>query len=309
MRFFVLGAVVAQVGEERILLGRRQERCLIGLLLLDCNRLVPAERLADLLWDGCPPAGARAAMLRLMTFYVQAVSRASAIATANAKLAAEQAGPDVPLPALPDPTSAMAWLDDELPNIVAVVKHAADHGPYAPTWQISRCLTHYFWIRRSLPPWRAINEAALAAAHKADQPDAIAHSLNALAVTTWTTSDLRRARSLFEEALALNGRLGREAAQASNHTNLGSLCRQTGQLTAALAHTKTAIRLGRRHARPLTVANALLCLGSLHRDLGALFSATKTVSQALTAYRDLGSTDGQVSSLNELASIRCELGH
>jgi tetratricopeptide (TPR) repeat protein len=246
---------------------------------------------------------------RLMTFYVQAVVHASAIATANANGTAEQREPDVPLPVLPDPTAAMAWLDSELPNIVAIVQHAADHGPRAPAWEISRRLTHYFWIRRSVPEWRAINEAALAAARAADQPEAVAAVLNALAVTTWTTNDLNRARSLFEEALTLNGRLGREAGQASNHTNLGSLCRQTGQLAAAFAHTRTAIQLGRRLNRALTVANALLNLGNLRRDFGALYEASRTVDRALDAYRTLGSTDGQVSSLNLLATIRCELGH
>ena len=246
---------------------------------------------------------------RLTTFYVQAVVHASAIATANFNVTAEQREPDVPLPVLPDPTAAMAWLDSELPNIVAIVQHAADHGPRAPAWEISRRLTHYFWIRRSVPEWRAINEAALAAARAADQPEAVASILNALAVTTWTTNDLNRARSLFEEALALNGRLGREAGQASNHTNLGGLCRQTGQLAAAFAHTRTAIQLGRRLNRPLTVANALLNLGNLHRDFGALYEASRAVDRALDAYRTLGSTDGQVSSLNLLASIRCELGH
>ena len=139
--------------------------------------------------------------------------------------------------------------------------------------------------------------------------DVVAPMLNALAVTIWTTNDLDRTRSLLEEALALNLRSGREAAQASNHTNLGSLCRQTGQLGAAFAHTRTAVRLGRRHDRPLTVANALLNLACLHHDLGVLYEASRTVDRALTTYRTLGSTDGQITSLNVLAEIRCELGH
>lgn len=255
------------------------------------------------------PAGDDGALRRLMSFYVQAVVHASAIATANANVAVEQLEPGVPLPVLPDPAAAMAWLDSELPNIVAMVRHAADHGPHAPAWEIGRSLTHYFWIRRRLAEWRAINEAALAAAHTAHRSDAVAQALNALAVTTWTTNDLNRARSLFEEALVLNGQLGGEAAQASNHINLGSLCRQTGQLRASLAHTQTAIRLGRRHHRPLTVANALLNLSSLHLDFGDLYAASKTADQALAAYRTLGSTDGQISSLNVLAGIQCDLGH
>lgn len=38
---------------------RRQERCLLAILLLDADRIVPVSRLADLLWDGQPPESAR----------------------------------------------------------------------------------------------------------------------------------------------------------------------------------------------------------------------------------------------------------
>ncbi|HVC73884.1 MAG TPA: BTAD domain-containing putative transcriptional regulator, partial [Mycobacteriales bacterium] len=108
------------------------------------------------------------ALRRLMTFYVGAVTHATATATANEIVTPEQPEPAVALPALSDPHAAMAWLDGELPNIAAVVRFAAEHGPPEPAWQISRRLTHYFWIRRTLPEWRAINEAALAAARAAD---------------------------------------------------------------------------------------------------------------------------------------------
>jgi tetratricopeptide (TPR) repeat protein len=270
-------------------------------------------RLHDLVRDFAAEQDASAdddsAISRLTTFYVHAVANASVSATANEIVSPEPNKQQVSRQVVLDPHAAMAWLDSELPNIVTVVQHAADHGPGEAAWEISRRLTHYFWIRRSRPEWQAINEAALAAARNAGRPEAVASVLNALAVTTWTTNDLDWTRKLFEEALALNGKLGREAAQASNHTNLGALYRQTGHLREALIHTRTAIRLGRRHNRPLTVANALLHLGSLDRDFGALYEASRTVSKALVAYRTLGSTDGQVSSLNALAGIRCELGH
>lgn len=41
---------------------RRQERCLLGVLLLDLGHRVPTDRLIDLLWNGCPPVSARGAV-------------------------------------------------------------------------------------------------------------------------------------------------------------------------------------------------------------------------------------------------------
>ncbi|GIH07220.1 SARP family transcriptional regulator [Rhizocola hellebori] len=54
-------------GDSRLELGRRKERCLLGLLLLEAGRVVPRERLFELLWDGRPPASARAALHTYVT--------------------------------------------------------------------------------------------------------------------------------------------------------------------------------------------------------------------------------------------------
>jgi DNA-binding SARP family transcriptional activator/tetratricopeptide (TPR) repeat protein len=43
-------------------LARRQERCLLAILLLDPGRVISVERLAELLWDGDPPDHARRAL-------------------------------------------------------------------------------------------------------------------------------------------------------------------------------------------------------------------------------------------------------
>lgn len=59
MPFQVLGDVRAVHSGEAIRLGRRQERCLLGILLIESGRAVPVARLADLLWDGQPPSGHR----------------------------------------------------------------------------------------------------------------------------------------------------------------------------------------------------------------------------------------------------------
>ncbi|WP_283134502.1 AfsR/SARP family transcriptional regulator [Rhizohabitans arisaemae] len=56
--FRLLGPVEVWRGDSRIMLGRRAQRCLLGLLLLDTGRVVPVNRLLELLWDD-PPDNAR----------------------------------------------------------------------------------------------------------------------------------------------------------------------------------------------------------------------------------------------------------
>jgi DNA-binding SARP family transcriptional activator/tetratricopeptide (TPR) repeat protein len=61
-RFLLLGPVEARHPHRRLPLGRRRERALLAVLLLEANRVVPAGRLVDLLWDGSPPSSARASL-------------------------------------------------------------------------------------------------------------------------------------------------------------------------------------------------------------------------------------------------------
>jgi DNA-binding SARP family transcriptional activator/tetratricopeptide (TPR) repeat protein len=85
VEFQVLGAVAAWHGAVQLDLGRRQERCLLGLLLLEAGRVVPAERLVDLLWRDTPPATGRRTVHtyvarlrgRLAPFGVRIVTRGS----------------------------------------------------------------------------------------------------------------------------------------------------------------------------------------------------------------------------------------
>ncbi|MYS91310.1 MULTISPECIES: BTAD domain-containing putative transcriptional regulator [Streptomyces] len=61
MEFQLLGPFAARHEGRQVLLGsRRQERCLLAVLLLHAGRAVTTDRLIDLLWDGEPPDAARA---------------------------------------------------------------------------------------------------------------------------------------------------------------------------------------------------------------------------------------------------------
>ncbi|MET8909287.1 BTAD domain-containing putative transcriptional regulator [Micromonospora sp. NPDC004551] len=60
MEFRLLGPFEARHQGRPVEVGsRRQERCLLGVLLLDTGRVVRTERLIDLLWNGRPPASPR----------------------------------------------------------------------------------------------------------------------------------------------------------------------------------------------------------------------------------------------------------
>ncbi|GIH03515.1 SARP family transcriptional regulator [Rhizocola hellebori] len=62
MEFELLGPVRIVHNGQEVELRRRQERCLLCILLLENNHLVPDFRLLDLLWQGNPPQSGRATL-------------------------------------------------------------------------------------------------------------------------------------------------------------------------------------------------------------------------------------------------------
>jgi DNA-binding SARP family transcriptional activator len=62
VEFRLLGRFEIEHAGRLIAVGRRAQRCLLGVLLLEANAAVPVERLIELLWDSDPPAGARGAI-------------------------------------------------------------------------------------------------------------------------------------------------------------------------------------------------------------------------------------------------------
>ncbi|HUR24171.1 MAG TPA: BTAD domain-containing putative transcriptional regulator [Acidimicrobiales bacterium] len=55
MEFRILGSLEAYCDGEPVDLGRRKQRALLALLLLDADRVLSASALMDLLWEGHPP--------------------------------------------------------------------------------------------------------------------------------------------------------------------------------------------------------------------------------------------------------------
>jgi len=99
MRFQVLGPVEVHAGDGRVLsLVRRQERCLLGILLLEAGRVVPVERLCDLLWRDGPPERARQ-FLRSMASRIRALLADAGAAEPAATLVSDRVGYRLVVPA------------------------------------------------------------------------------------------------------------------------------------------------------------------------------------------------------------------
>ena len=62
MDFGLLGPLTVSDGARPVAVSAPRQRVLLATLLLNAGRVVGVDTLAELLWDGLPPAGARGAM-------------------------------------------------------------------------------------------------------------------------------------------------------------------------------------------------------------------------------------------------------
>ncbi len=59
MEFRLLGPLQISADGHEVAIGAERLRAVLAILLLDANRVVPTDRIADCLWDGEPPDGSR----------------------------------------------------------------------------------------------------------------------------------------------------------------------------------------------------------------------------------------------------------
>ena len=70
------------------------------------------------------------------------------------------------------PTQAMTWLETERRNLLAAMRHAAQHGPRPVAWLLADALRGYFALAHRTADWRAAAQCALDAAEADSDRDA-----------------------------------------------------------------------------------------------------------------------------------------
>jgi tetratricopeptide (TPR) repeat protein len=307
--------------------------------LHDLLRLYAVERVAV---DG--PAERAAATGRLLDWYLY-----------GADAAARTLYPErqrLPVPASPRAefgtgTEALAWLDRELPGLVAATRLAATQPATRTTaWLLADSLRGYFWRRMCTVEWLAVAEAGVDAARSASDPvgEAAAelcladlHRLGGrygVAIGHYTRA-AARARSggwqVGERILLTNlgtaylwlGRLPqaadcwRQGLDIATRTgdpgaamlgNLGLVYWLQGELDRAAEHHAQALALHREIGSPQNEAVNLANLGEAYHLLGELRAAGEHLVQALALHREVGDRGAEAESLRILAGVQLDLG-
>ena len=219
---------------------------------------------------------------------------------------------------------ALAWLDAELPALVAIVMHTADAADPAPSWRITDQLRGYYLVRRQADGWLPAAEAGLAAATRAGDDIARTAMLISRGQALWAVGRDEEAMAdcLAGERLARTTGWTTAAAYLAHHIGWlyleqGNLADADGWLHRALASTDD--ELGHVRAVAFNGLGVLrLCQGDL-KDAATLLTSAIEINDATgretsalanrgnlaSALRQLGDEEGAAALLTEvLAAYR-----
>ncbi|MPZ28399.1 MAG: tetratricopeptide repeat protein, partial [Micromonosporaceae bacterium] len=242
-----------------------------------------------------------AALQRLYDYYLHTTDRAAVVLHPQMLRLPKPAGP-APVAALTDRADALAWIDAERANLVAVIVHTANHGPPETAWLLADALRGYYLWRTLTVDWRTAAGAALAAADAAGDENAQAAAHWSLAGLGWRQNDYPRAITHAERALVLTQRTGWLAGQATALGNLGALYLESGQLEVARTHLTNALAVHEQTGRPPspTVPSNLALT---YLQAGQLARAAEHAERALAFNLEVGSRNLEAVSLGVLGEV------
>ncbi|MGI5501787.1 BTAD domain-containing putative transcriptional regulator [Lentzea sp. CA-135723] len=224
------------------------------------------------------PSEQQASWNALLNHYQRGVERcAELLYPGIVRLASSAAGP---APRISGSAEALAWLDAERPNLIAAIRHAAEHGPAVMAWQLADALRGYLWIGQHVGEWLATAHHGLQAAQESGHRPAEAAMHANLGTLYLRLGEYARSVEHHDHAVALYRELGDEDAEAGVLNNLSLVHRRSGDLTAAREVLLRCTEMLRSSSAD-TVSTSLYNLGQLSVELGEIDGAVDHFSQAL----------------------------
>lgn len=292
----------------------------------------------------------RAALDRLLDHYAEAAAAATVTAYPRERPpGARTAASGRPIPPLRGLAPAVAWLDEQLPNLVAAARHAAEHDWHAHTLRLGRILHRHLATRGQYRDAELIHGRALAAARAlADRPGEV-EMLNRLGEIhrlqrrhELAGGDFTRALGLarasgdaageqealmglgdtarllgrpgpaadaYDRVLAIARRRGDRTGELRTRYGLGWIDLVRGRLDPAVDHFAGALAIARATLDRPGEIDALVSLGHAHRMRGEHRAARDGLEGALTAARAIGHRSGELAALATLGHLYRSLDH
>jgi DNA-binding SARP family transcriptional activator/tetratricopeptide (TPR) repeat protein len=213
------------------------------------------------------------------------------------------------LPAeMTDKDQAMAWFEAEVAVLITLVGFAEAQGFDSYAWQLPWALGPLFHRRGWLQSYVAIEQTALAAARRLDDPLALAHTYYLLGNAQGHMDDYDAAEANHHQALDLFRELSDRANEGVVLNGLASMLEKQERYPEALAVALDALRMLKAAGHWWTQANLENGVGWLYAHLGQYEDALKHCQRALSLHRESGNRVGAADTLDSIGFVYLHLG-
>jgi tetratricopeptide (TPR) repeat protein len=254
-----------------------------------------------------------AAEQRLIDHYVGRVNGAARVL--YPEILRVPAAPTAAVSTFDSHAAALAWLEAERANLVAMVDATATAGPRSAAWLLADGLRGYFHLRMHTVDWLAVAGQALAAAAADSRESPAMDAREGHAAAELSLGDAYWRMSRYPESIAHYTRAAELAAEtgwlrglAAILGNLGNVLQQSGRLAEAADHYAEALAIATETGWVNGQAANLENLGAVYWELGRLDEAADQLQRGLAIFSEIESVFGQGVLRTSLGEVRHALG-
>jgi len=248
----------------------------------------------------------RAALTRLFDYYLAAAATA-ALAIFPADTDQPRVPRSGPLPPIADPAAALAWLDAQRTDLVAVAGYAARHG--WPGHAIGLAATVFRYPQTGdLADDVAMHGHACHAAAQTGDRAAEAAALTMLGRAVSAQGRLGEAAGHFERALERYRAAGDQGGEAMTLVSLGYVDYGQGRYRRSAGFYWRALALYRQAGQASGEASVLQNLGLVDLRRGHHERAAGYFRRSLALFRDAGLRSGEAYVLRNLGELELRRG-
>ncbi len=216
--------------------------------------------------------------------------------------------PPAELPFAPEAEAALAFLDQERPNLPAVTELALRHGDHPAAMQLARLLSSYFQLRGDGPDSLAVYQHGLAGARHLHDRAAEAALHNSLGISYAVGRRFPEATEHVLRSLALARDAGDRASEAGALNNLGRMYEVHGRFEEALGAYEQSLAVREAEGRTQGIAYVLNNIGFVYARRGELTNALDYLTRALALHREQGDRNGEGNTLDSVGVVYLEQG-
>ncbi|MFC7386806.1 ATP-binding protein [Sphaerisporangium rhizosphaerae] len=256
-----------------------------------------------------PAQECRAAFVRVATWYLEsAVAADLVVVPGRWHLGPVYETAGAAAPAFEGPARALDWLENELPNLRAVLARARGEGLNEIAWQLTEAMWGLFLSRKHYDAWVDTHEVGLAAARACADPLAESRMLLATATAHLNLQNFPRAAEHCLRAVELERSAGHPIGEASALSSLGVAYLGMRLPDRAMERFRRALAIHEELGRPRGVALMTRRIGEAYRDLGRHDDAVAYLERAHESFRRLADPYNQARTLTGLGQTHLLAG-